>query len=446
MQSIQRKFSTLTTFNHDLIEFTNQPILNLSAQTYAHLRVYFTPTTIKGTKFFYVEKRNIPFPDGTRGFFYYRQDPRFPLIDGAVRFRVVPPDADTFDAPGAEDLRTPDGKTWQRKLFFIYLRRDKTVLDKLEAEKLVHRDARSLHLTFVKRFNRQKSVKRLLADETLSDKEREWAELRAQMVRERRDSEPLPRRPRAPSTRGRGRPPRPHRKVKVRPDPATTVIPAGLKRRRTDERVALEYCRLYTPNDTFTIDLSRVCLYLHVGKPNTPIDTRLDIYYIFRDKRDMYTQESSHGVAPYSVVQFVQYGADSYPSPGKITARFELKTMPDSKNQPRTYFFIRVVDILEPIIPLVEGYDGFIDKPVIGRLLGRQSQRSGKGKRGADASVSASGSPNTSVSVSGRKKKKADVTEGEYREDKATAFWRMPVESPRGQKLLALFEEAGANS
>ncbi|KAF8901015.1 hypothetical protein CPB84DRAFT_1730018 [Gymnopilus junonius] len=56
----------------------------------------------------------IPFPPGTRGYLYYQGHPRFPLIAGGVRFRVLPEGAEDFEA--GHDLQLPNGKPWVRVL------------------------------------------------------------------------------------------------------------------------------------------------------------------------------------------------------------------------------------------------------------------------------------------------------------------------------------------
>lgn len=64
----------------------------------------------------------IPFPAGTRGFWYYHQPPKASAIAGALRFRVVdnvghPPDVSRWSE--GVDLRCPDGKVWEKPLLAI---------------------------------------------------------------------------------------------------------------------------------------------------------------------------------------------------------------------------------------------------------------------------------------------------------------------------------------
>ncbi|PPQ78487.1 hypothetical protein CVT25_011828 [Psilocybe cyanescens] len=330
----QRFFASISTLNHELIAYINQPIANISGLNCARLYIYLTPTSIRHAKIFYCEDLKTPFPDGTRGYFYYLQDPRFPLVDGAVRFRVLPEDKIEFDAEGGEDLRTPDGKVWERTLYFIHRRKDTSLLEKLILEKLVHADAKEVHRAYVTEHNRKQEARQPREGWN-------WS---------------------------------------------------------VDSRMALENCRLFSKDDMFELDLSRACHYFHIGDPDSDsdIDTKLDLWYIFRDRRSMHKLESSHGLAPYQ---------------GKITARFELTSLLDSKRKLRTYIVIRVLEITEPITPtpLVEKYDGYVHAPALGQLLGR-GLHSGEGE-----------------AIAGN----------------AAMLWKLPLDSPRGTKLQPLFTEMG---
>ena len=68
-------------------------------------------------KFYYTVllKNRIPFPAGTRGFFYYRSPLSTLSLHGSICFRLTQdPDPSRFNE-GA-DLKLPDGRVWQRKL------------------------------------------------------------------------------------------------------------------------------------------------------------------------------------------------------------------------------------------------------------------------------------------------------------------------------------------
>ncbi|KAF8871894.1 hypothetical protein BD779DRAFT_1680046 [Infundibulicybe gibba] len=108
---IKRVVSTLDPLHlqsSDFMDISNavQPALTLPGEE--------RPGVALRIVLYYYGGKGQPFPDNTRGFFYYRRLPGLPSGASALRFRVTPgtePSPANFDA--GEDLLLPFGVPWQ---------------------------------------------------------------------------------------------------------------------------------------------------------------------------------------------------------------------------------------------------------------------------------------------------------------------------------------------
>ncbi|KDR71091.1 hypothetical protein GALMADRAFT_214104 [Galerina marginata CBS 339.88] len=187
--------------------------------------------------FFLTTDPDLRFPEGTRGFLYYKGHRRYPLIAGSLRFRVLPEGSDDFEM--GHDLTMPDGTPWQRVLSKV----GDTLpvfIDKLVEEKLLLRNfwdlRKTVHL-----------------------------------------SQPPPNEPKRERKPRAKRPP---------PPPKPKVI------RHTN--------LMYTKDDTFTLDLSTAHGTFSIYDPTVDSTFRtLQLWYIFRDRRKVYQSRMGHGLVPY---------------------------------------------------------------------------------------------------------------------------------------------------
>ena len=103
------------------ISSRNQVPWEISDLSHAFYALQTRDTVLSGVRIQYTTHRrqNVPFPDNTRGFLYYKgPKPGHPDIAGSLRFRVVSGSGSDCFANGV-DLKLPTGGIWEMHLYTV---------------------------------------------------------------------------------------------------------------------------------------------------------------------------------------------------------------------------------------------------------------------------------------------------------------------------------------